>query len=116
LAADLSVVIVNNMNLKQKIEHCLTKYPETRNSDVLLTRAVWHEFHNSKIFKHNDKPAVYLEDMMDLPREDNVKRWRAKIQNEEHKFLPTSEEVCRARKIEEFWWHGEMSKSNPALG
>lgn len=104
------------MSLKEKILFCLEKHPQTRNSDILLTRAVWHEFNNSKIFQHEGRPAVYLEDMMDLPREDNIKRLRAVIQNVEHKFLPTSEEVCRQRKIEEFWWHSEMSPSNPSRG
>lgn len=104
------------MKLQDKIEHCLFKYPQTRNSDILLTRAVWHEFHNSKIFKVNDRPAIFLEDMMDLPREDNIKRIRAKIQNNLHKFLPNSEEVRKQRKINEVWWHREMSPSNPSRG
>jgi len=104
------------MNLKKKIEYCLEKWPETRNSDIYLTRAVWWEFHNSKVFKHDGRTAVYLEDLMDLPREDNIKRLRAKIQNDEHRFVPTDELVCQARRIEEFWWRGEMSRSNPSLG
>lgn len=103
-------------NLKQKISYCLEKHPQTRNSDILLMRAVWYEFNNSKIFKHNDRPAVYLEDLMDLPTHDNIKRLRAVIQNVEHKFLPTDEAVRKQRKINESWWHEEMSPSNPSMG
>jgi hypothetical protein len=104
------------MTLKDKILYCLEKYPESRNSDIKLTNAVWYEFHNSKVRVIDKKLYVMLEDLYQLPKEDNVKRWRAKIQNVEHHFLPTSEAVCKARKIEEFWWNREMSDiSNPSL-
>jgi hypothetical protein len=107
-----------NMKLEYKIIHCLKKYPETRNSDILLTRAVWYEFHNSKIFEHNGKTAIYTEDLMELPREDHVKRIRAKIQNDKAnpRYLPTTEEVLKKRKILEKHWHLAMSPSNPARG
>lgn len=105
------------ITLKDKILHCLQKYPQTRDSDVLLTRAVWHEYHFGSVWQHNGRTAVYTEDLMKLPREDHCKRIRAKIQNEEHKFLPTSETVRKTRKIEEFWWCREMGdRSNPSNG
>ncbi|MCK9544955.1 MAG: hypothetical protein M0R03_23310 [Novosphingobium sp.] len=104
------------MKLRSKILHCLNKYPDTRNSDILLTRAVWYEFHNSKIFQHNGKPAIYTEDLIDLPREDNVKRIRAKIQNEENNFLPTDINVVKQRKINEEVWRNYCSPSNPSKG
>ena len=49
---------------------------------------IWYKFHNSKLVKLDDgTQAVRLKDLFDLPREDNIKRLRAKIQNEEHKFF-----------------------------
>lgn len=110
--------IFNNgmVSLQQKIEHCLEKYPETRNSDIKLTNAVWIEFHNSKLFKIENTFAVKIIDLYELPSQDDVKRIRAKIQNNLHKFLPTSEEVRKQRKIKEIWWHREMSTNNPSMG
>lgn len=105
------------MTLKDKVLHCLSKYPEARNSDVKLTNAVWYEFHHSKVKIVDKKLYVLLEDLYDLPRASNCQRLRAKIQNEEHKFPPTSETVRKARKIEEFWWCREMGDiSNPSRG
>lgn len=104
------------MNLKDKILFCLERYPETRNSDILLTRAVWYEFHNSKLFEMNGKKAVLLESLMDLPREDHVKRIRAKIQNEEKRFLPTDLKILKQRKLLAEEWRFNMMPSNPARG
>ena len=104
------------MNLKQKVMYCLQKYPETRNSDIKLTNSIWYEFHNNKIKRIDDKNYVALTDLYDLPREDNVKRVRAKIQNEEGKYLPTEEEVLKQRKILEKRWREEYSPSNPSRG
>jgi len=103
------------INLQIKVEHCLAKYPDTRNSDILLTRAVWWEYHNSSIFEHNGRKAVHLDDLMDLPREDHIKRLRAKL-NEAGKYLPTDEKVIKQRRLLEKVWHQEMSPSNPSKG
>ena len=104
------------INLKDKIIHCLTKYPETRNSDIKLTNAVWIEFHNSKILKIDGKNYVALTDLYELPREDNVKRIRAKIQNEDNLFLPTDINIAKQRKKNEEKWRNYFSPSNPTKG
>jgi len=98
-----------------KVIHCLEKHPKTRNSDMLLTRAVWHEFHNSKGFMHNGRMAHYDDDLMDLPREDEVSRIRRKV-TENGEYLPTDPEVYKQRKINEINWREDMSPSNPARG
>lgn len=54
---------------------------------------------------------VELKNIMDLPREDNVKRIRAKFQNEKKMYLPTSLEVAKQRKISDEEWRA-WSKSN----
>lgn len=98
--------------LKGQILYCLTHYPQTRNSDVELTIQVWREFYPSRIMKGSKtgKEAVLLTDLFELPREDNVKRIRAKIQNELGKFLPTSLEVALQRGIEEGKWRSYMAR------
>lgn len=61
------------------------------------------------------KPLIELGKIMDLPREDNIKRIRAKIQNEEHKYLPTTLEVARQRKISEEEWKAWSRNQDPLL-
>lgn len=111
--------------LKTRILKILQDYPKSRDSDAWLTIKLWCVFYPSRIIrkeadcicapgsetlncpKHTGKegePMIRLKDIMDLPREDHVKRIRAIIQNEEHKFLPTSWEVAKQRKINETDW------------
>lgn len=56
---------------------------------------------------YGTKECVLLEDLFDLPREDNVKRIRAKF-NEEGLYLPTSEEVAKRRNMNIPEWREAM--------
>lgn len=103
------------MDLKSKILHCLEKYPETRNSDIKLTNAVWYEFHNDKIKRIDDKNYVALTDLYDLPTQESIKRTRAKL-NSEGKYMPTSQEVLENRRLLEKKYREEYSPSNPSRG
>lgn len=104
------------LDLKFKILHCLEKYPQTRNSDIDLTTKVWYEFHNSHLISINGKEYVSVLDLFELPREDHIKRIRAKIQNEQHLFLPTDEKILKQRKLLAEKWRIDMMPSNPARG
>jgi len=103
------------MNLKHKAIYCLSKYPETRNSDIKLTNAIWFEFHSNKIKRIDNRNYVALIDLYDLPREDNIKRVRAKL-NSEGKYLPTEKEVLKQRRLLEKQYREEYSPSNPSRG
>ena len=83
--------------LRKKVEYCLENFPATRNSDVTLTISIWRQFHRVN-------GAINVSQLYDLPREDNVKRLRAEIQNVEGRFLPTSLEVAKKRRIKEETW------------
>ena len=96
------------MTLKKQIEYILENYPETRNDDIDLTIKVWQHFpplnedtgRNVKII-YSDKTNKYyiaLDDLHWLQREDHIKRIRAKIQNNEKRFLPTNPKVAEFRK------------------
>jgi hypothetical protein len=104
------------MTLKEKIIHCLNKYPDTRNSDIRLTNAVWYEFHHSKLIRlDNGELAVKLVDLYELPREDMIKRTRALL-NSEGLYLPTDEKILKQRKLLEIEKRIEFSPSNPTRG
>ena len=95
--------------LREKVLAVLEAVPESRNSDQYLTLCIWNRYYPGLLTEvelptGQKAKAVLLRNVMELPREDNVKRIRAKIQNEEGKFLPTSWEVAKQRKINEETW------------
>lgn len=103
--------------LKTQVTKILVKDEQSRNSDIRLTQCIWWEFYQEKMVKLEDgSVAVRLRDMFDLPREDNIKRIRAKIQNEDHKFLPTDPEIRRKRQIKEEEWREYLGLLNPSRG
>ncbi len=91
-------------NLRKKIEYILATYPKSRNSDTWLTLKLWTEYYPSRIDRTFGRAKIALDDIMLLPTEDACKRIRAIIQNTENKFLPTSWEVAKQRKINEEKW------------
>lgn len=74
---------------------------EPRNSDIALTIAIWQKWYSVGT---NPDSVIHIYRLFDLPREDNVKRVRAVLQNVEGKYLPTSWEVARKRGIEREKW------------
>lgn len=100
-------------NLKIAVLGILQDNPKARDSDQYLTIMLWMRYFPTRILELPDgSKAIKLRDVMDLPREDNVKRIRAIIQNVEGKYLPTSWEVAKKRKINEEVWR-EYCRNNP---
>ena len=91
------------VKLKDKVEHCLKNLPETRNSDITLTIAIWQNHHSVG-------SQISLSQLYDLPREDNIKRIRAKFQNEMDLYLPTDWKVAKKRRINEDKWKEFIKK------
>jgi len=92
--------------LKRRIVETMEREPETRNDDVLLTTTLWRRYYSHLLItrQSDSKQYVQLEHIGDLPREDHVKRIRAKIHSEEKRLLPTRIEVARKRRIAEKDW------------
>lgn len=90
--------------LKDQVEAILKKYPDTRNSDIALTIAIWKEYYPSRIkVGKTGEEGIWLKDLYDLPREDNVKRVRATF-NAAGQYYPTDWKVAKGRGIEENQW------------
>lgn len=93
---------------KDMVEECLRNIPETRNSDITLMIEIWKRYFSQKVRKGaTGKEGVWLEDLYELPREDNVKRVRAKL-NAQGKYYPTDWKVAKARGIKEDIWRQEL--------
>ena len=94
--------------LKTMVEECLRNIPETRNSDITLMIAVWKRYYPQRIRKGaSGEEGVWLRDLIDLPREDNIKRVRATF-NADGKYYPTDWKVAKARGIKEDAWRVEL--------
>lgn len=96
--------------LDKQVRTVLAEDEKSRNSDVRLTQVIWWKFYPNSVGFHNDKAFVYLERMFELPREDNIKRIRAKIQNEEKLYLPTDRAVAKRRGWLEDEWRMYLNK------
>lgn len=72
-------------SLKEQVRKVLAMYTQTRNNDVDLTLAVWVTFYSNHLIYDEEKKVwqAPLREIRRLPREDNIKRVRAIIQNEE---------------------------------
>lgn len=100
--------------LRKKIVDILETVPATRNCDVLLTTKIWEKYHQGRLLKREADGKIYvaLDDLKYIPREDNIKRIRAKIQNEENLFLPTFESVAKKRKLNMQEWYNWAKINN----
>lgn len=95
--------------LKDQVEYVLREVPNTRNSDILLTVEIWRRWYPTRVHQTElGAEYVYTSDLLDLPREDNVKRARAHFQNTKGLYLPTSWEVAKKRGLAEDEWRVAM--------
>ena len=90
--------------LRDQVEAVLKELPETRNSDITLTIEIWKRYFPQRIKTgKSGEQGIWLKDLYDLPREDNVKRVRASF-NAQGKYYPTDWKVAKGRGIEENQW------------
>ena len=87
------------MTLKKQVEKILQDYPNTRNSDITLMIELWKQYYPQRIREER----IFLMDLYDLPREDNLKRIRA-LFNAKGKYWPTDLKIAVGRGIKEEQW------------
>ena len=103
-------------DLDKKVRYILANDEKSRNSDIRLTQLIWWQYYPSYIKEINGKYLIDINDLFELPREDNIKRIRAKIQNEEKLYLPTSSLVAKKRGWKEDIWRAYLNKPIAGLG
>lgn len=101
--------------LKQQVDYILGQFPETRNSDTLLTVKLWEHFCHDKLSRFGGEWFVKVDLVGVLPREDHIKRVRATIQNVEKRHLPTNWDVARQRKWAEEEWKAFLRDAKPSI-
>lgn len=88
--------------LKKQVERVLREESDTRNSDITLTIRMWQRFYGVN-------ESIQLSELYDLPREDNIKRIRAKFCEEKKSWAyPSSREIAKRRGIKEDEWRVMM--------
>ncbi len=102
--------MTSKVKLRDMVEDRLKNLEETRNSDIKLTIAIWIKYYPDYVLdtSQGEKSGIFLDALFILPREDNIKRIRAKVQNEEKKYLPTDPIVRAKRKISEEEWYSYL--------
>ena len=95
------------LRLRNMVEIVLKENPkfnnaEAVNSDITLSIVIWQRWYSVGT---NEDSTIHLRRLYDLPTQENIKRWRAKFQNEMKLYLPTSWKVAYARgwKNREEW-------------
>lgn len=105
-----------NDGLKLKILDVLEKVEKTRNDDIELMLHIWNIYYKDKLhYDQEAKLGISFENIRILPRNDDIKRIRAFIQNEEGKFLPTEAKVRKQRRIAETKWREWLEKEKNGL-
>ena len=91
-------------DLKNKVNSILATCPETRNCDIKLMIYLWNRYYPTHIKNTTGGQGIFLSSLYTLPTQESIKRVRAIVQNDEHRFLPTEEKVRRQRRISEDEW------------
>ena len=99
--------------LVKQVEFILATEPASRNSDITLTIAIWKHYYPDYLIEEDGKYLVELSRLFNLPREDNIKRVRAKFQNEERVYLPTTREVFIERAKLSIEWKAFLGYKVP---
>lgn len=90
--------------LESQVLKVLEKDEASRNSDIRLMQVLWYTYYREHITEINGKYFIEIGSLKTLPREDNIKRVRAKIQNVQKKFPPTDPAVAIKRGWEIDTW------------
>ena len=102
-------------HLSTLVERVLAKDERARGDDVYLTLTIIKENMPDKIRVATPTHEYFVSvDALYAVREDNVKRIRARLQNDEGKYLPADPEIRRKRRIREEQWLAFLGK-NPEM-
>src|SRR5690606_21326136 len=90
--------------LKYQVEFVLENEERARNDDNFLHEVLIRTFYRQYLVNIDGAMGVKLSSFADLPNRETIKRVRAKIQNTEGRFVPTSWQVAKARQWNEDKW------------
>jgi len=93
---------MNLQNVKKLVEWALEEHSAARNDDKVLIFVILRKILQPQCFPYyaydNPNITIYFRDLPKFPSFEAIIRARAKIQNDEKRFLPTDETVRRRRE------------------
>jgi len=98
--------------LKNQILVMLREFPDTRNSDIKLMIHLWNRYYPAHIKNTSGGQGIFLSSLYTLPTQESIKRIRAVVQNDEHKYLPSDSKVRKQRRIKEEEWREWINQNN----
>lgn len=94
--------------MESRVKAILRTDEASRNSDIRLTQMYWWNYHKEQFEVINGRAYVLLANLNKLPSQDGIKRVRAKIQNEQHLYVPTDKAVAEKRGMQEQEWRNYL--------
>lgn len=104
-----AVQLEDTTHLITRVAMILNRYPETRNSDILLQIKFW------QIYNNLTGKTVNLDRLFELERLTSIARARAKIQNE-YKLFVADSSIKKKRKAKEDTEKDRQILDKPSLG
>lgn len=89
----------NIQTIKEKVEQIMLLHPESRNNDTLLTILLWGLQGARVSFKNIQQTDLPLLKILSSP--ETIIRVRRLIQNNEHRLMPTRQDVIEKRGLRE---------------
>lgn len=83
--------------IENKVEYCLQKHEQTRNSDKSLYNAFLVEFYREFLVELNGGWVIPIMDLYDIPPQSQISRARRRIQNDKRKYPPTDIKIAKKR-------------------
>ena len=98
----------NKRGIYQMVEFVLEHSETARDSDEILTTFIWETYYSEYCYEIPSKHVrgfTSYDIIYNLPSFQTISRCRRYIQNNEKRFLPTSEAVRKKRGIKEEEYH-----------
>lgn len=109
----MALTVKKLTTLHNKVEYCLDRYPETRNSDIDLFARLCENFYPPfERALHNWRDLASA--MHSVPSLDHIARVRRKVieQHEYKKYLPTERYIAEARGYNKAVWEAYARLNN----
>lgn len=89
-------------NYKERVWSILEEHENARNNDLSLYAIYIWKYEKGKLADiDTENPKLPLKNFQQMPPLSSIKRARRIIQNDDNEFLPTDEDVRKARKIKQ---------------
>ena len=103
------------MKIKDMVEATLKMYPKTREDDRRLAVEIWRRWGGNNVYADEyGYEVVALEDILKLPSQESIGRWRRKFQ-ENGSYLPEDTKITQKRRTHSKTWKVDLGYRPPEV-